>query len=107
MNFTTIQSLLQVNNHKAIVYGVYAYIKHKFKAKLGRRYKLSLVEQITITLFKLKYNLPDRVLESLLQVDHVSRAIKRIISYMSHISLKTPDNSQYYVVDTTTIRIGK
>ena len=59
------------------MYGIYQFIKHKFKDKLGKKYKLSIVEQIVITLFKLKYNLPDRGLEILVHVDHVtiSRAI--------------------------------
>ena len=36
-------------------------IKSNFKNKLGRKFKVSLIEQISITIFKLKYNLPDRV----------------------------------------------
>ena len=90
------------------MYRIYQFIKHKFKDNLGRKYKLSIVEQIVITLFKLRYNLPDRVLESLVNVDHVtiSRAITRMIIYMSHIKIK-PTNNNYYVVDSTTIRIGK
>ena len=77
--------------------------------------KIGNTEQIVITLFKLRYNLLDRVLESLVHVDHVtiSRAITRMIIYMSHIKIKpTNHNSNfngndYYVVDSTTIRIGK
>ena len=47
------------------------------------------MEQIVITLFKLRYNLPDRVLESLVHVDHVtiSRAITRMVIYMSYIKI--------------------
>ena len=39
-----IKKLLRVGNTEHIVYGIYQFIKHKFKAKLGRRFKLSLVE---------------------------------------------------------------
>ena len=108
MKTREIKSLLKIGNTEQVTYGIYQFIKHKFKAKLGRRFKLSLVEQIVITLFKLKYNLPDRVLESLVHVDNVtiSRAITRIVIYMSHIKIK-PTNNNYYVVDSTTIRIGK
>ena len=106
-----IKQLLKIGNTEQVTYGIYQFIKHKFKDKLGRRFKLSLVEQIVITLFKLKYNLPDRVLESLVNVDHVtiSRAITRMVIYMSHIKIKSTNNNgnNYYVVDSTTIRIGK
>lgn len=40
-------------------------IKNEFNKKLGRKCKVSLLEQIMITLFKLRYNLPDRILEDL------------------------------------------
>ena len=108
MKTREIKSLLKIGNTEQVTYGIYQFIKHKFKSKLGRKYKLSLVEQIVITLFKLRYNLPDRVLESLVHVDHVtiSRAITRMVIYMSHIKIK-PTNNNYYVVDSTTIRIGK
>ena len=105
-----INKLLKIGNTEHIVYGIYQFIKHKFKNKLGRKYKLSLVEQIVITLFKLKYNLPDRVLESLIDVDHVtiSRAITRLVIYMSHIKINhTNHENTYYIVDSTTVRIGR
>ena len=112
MKTREIKSLLKIGNTEQVTYGIYQFIKHKFKSKLGRKYKLSLVEQIVITLFKLRYNLPDRVLESLVHVDHVtiSRAITRMVIYMSHIKIKSTNNSNgndYYVVDSTTICIGK
>ena len=53
-------------------------IKSNFKNKLGRKFKVSLIEQISITIFKLKYNLPDRVLEDIFKIDHVT--INRLIS---------------------------
>ena len=72
-----------------------------------------MIYQIVITIFKLRYNLPDRVLEGLLKIDHVtiSRIIQRISLYIGNIKLprdnKNELNIEYYVVDTTTIRIGK
>ena len=45
---------------------MYMMIRNDFKKKLGRKCKVSLLEQIMITLFKLRYNLPDRILEELL-----------------------------------------
>ena len=105
-----IKPLLRIGNTEKVTYGIYQFIKHKFKNKLGRKYKLSLIEQLVITLFKLKYNLPDRVLENLVNVDHVtiSRAITRMVIYMSHIKIKpTANSNDYYVVDSTTISIGR
>ena len=49
------------NLNKKIIFSVYMMIKNDFKKKLGRKCKVSLIEQIMITLFKLRYNLPDRV----------------------------------------------
>ena len=49
-------------------------------------------------------------MENLVNIDHVtiSRAITRMIIYMSHIKIKPTTNvNDYYVVDSTTIRIGK
>ena len=59
-------------------------IKSSFKNKLGRKFKVSLIEQISITIFKLKYNLPDRVLEDIFKIDHVT--INRIIKRHAEIS---------------------
>ena len=50
-----------MHNQKKIIYSIYMKIKSNFKNKLGRKFKVSLIEQISITIFKLKYNLPDRV----------------------------------------------
>ena len=49
------------NLNKKIIYSVYMIIKNEFNKKLGRKCKVSLIEQIMITLFKLRYNLPDRL----------------------------------------------
>ena len=46
------------NLNKKIIYSLYMMIKTEFNKKLGRNCK---VEQIMITLFKLRYNLPDRL----------------------------------------------
>ena len=47
------------NLNKKIIYSVYMIIKNEFNKKLGRKCKVSLLEQIMITLFKLRYNLPE------------------------------------------------
>lgn len=59
------------SSNKKIVFSVYMLIKNEFKRKLGRKCKVSLLEQIMITLFKLRYNLPDRIMEDLFNIDHV------------------------------------
>ena len=61
MKTTTMQVLKGLHNQKKVIYSIYMKIKSNFKNKLGRKFKVSLIEQISITIFKLKYNLPDRV----------------------------------------------
>ena len=84
-------------------------IKFNFKNKLGRKFKVSLIEQISITIFKLKYNLPDRVLEDIFKIDHVTinRIINRISLYISKFNLNSKLDNEFYIVDSTTLRIGK
>jgi hypothetical protein len=63
-----------------------------------------------ITLFKLRYNLPDRIMEDLFKIDHVtiSRIIIRISLYMTKIKINIKDrDNDYYIVDSTVLRIGK
>ena len=110
MKTSTIKSLNQIINNQKLIYSIYAFVKSIYQNKRGRKYKVSLVYQIVITLFKLKYNLPDRVLEKLLDIDHVtiSRIVNRISIHIANLRLPKMDNElEYYVVDTTTIRIGK
>ena len=99
------------NLNKKIIYSVYMIIKTEFKKKLGRKCKVSLIEQIIITLFKLKYNLPDRILEDLFHIDHVtiSRIILRISLYLSKIkiNINNKESNLFYIVDSTVLRIGK
>ena len=97
------------HNNKKIIYAVYMMIKSNFKNKLGRKFKVSLIEQISISIFKLKYNLPDRVLEDIFKIDHVtiSRIINRISFYLSKFNLNSNLHNDYYIVDSTTLRIGK
>ena len=89
---------------------IYMQLKPVFKRKLGAPFKVPLVAQIILALFKLKYNLPDRVLEHLFNIDHVtiSRIILRVSKAIAdlNIHLKTKD-AEYYIVDSTTIKIGK
>lgn len=97
--------------NKKIIFSVYMMIKNEFKKKLGRKYKVSLLEQIVIALFKLRYNLPDRIMEDLFNIDHVtiSRIIIRISSYLSKLKININNLGKeiYYCVDSTTLRIGK
>ena len=95
--------------NKRIIYSVYMIIKSNFKNKLGRRFKIGLIEQIAITIFKLKYNLPDRILEDIFKIDHVtiSRMINRINLYLSKFNITHQDDNEFYIVDSTTLRIGK
>ena len=102
------------NMNKKIIYSLYMIIKNEFNKKLGKKCKVSLIEQIMITLFKLRYNLPDRIMEDLFKIDHVtiSRIILRISHYLCEIkvNIKDRDNDNdydYYVVDSTVLRIGK
>ncbi len=97
------------NLNKKIIFSVYMMIKNEFKKKLGRKCKVSLLEQIMITLFKLRYNLPDRIMEDLFRIDHVtiSRIIIRISIYLSKLKISLPKEELYYCVDSTTLRIGK
>lgn len=89
---------------------IYMQLKPLFKHKLGAPFKVPLTEQIILTLFKLKYNLPDRMLEHLFNIDHVtiSRMILRISKAIADLKLAiNTKDSQYYIVDSTTIKIGK
>ena len=98
------------HNNKRIIYSIYMIIRKLFLNKLGRRFKVGLIEQISITIFKLKYNLPDRILEDIFKIDYVtiSRIINRISLYLSKFNLSTnKDNNEFYIVDSTTLRIGK
>ncbi len=107
-NFQLLNKGYFSNMNKKIIYSVYMIIKTEFNKKLGRKCKVSLLEQIMITLFKLRYNLPDRILEDLFKIDHVtiSRIIIRISLYLSNIKFNIINND-YYIVDSTVLRIGK
>lgn len=109
-------------NNKRSIYCIYMIIKNKFIHQLGRKFKIGLIEQISITIFKLKYNLPDRLMEDIFKIDHVTihRIIKRISVQLSQFNLKNNNNnnnniknnndqynSEFYIVDSTTLRIGK
>jgi hypothetical protein len=68
------------NINKKIIYSIYLMIRNEFKKKLGKKFKVSLLEQIMITLFKLRYNLPDRILKDLFHIDHVTISIVNYIN---------------------------
>ena len=103
---------IRIQDLKPIFYkqslNIYMLLKNKLKAKKGPHFKTSLLEQIVLTLFKLKYSLPDRILESLFKIDHVtiSRYVLRISKLVSNLNIQLSQGS-FYIVDTTTIRIGK
>ncbi len=95
---------------KKIALVIYCQIKNLYKNKKGRSFKVNLLEQIVLTLFKLRYNLPDRILERLFNIDHVtiSRIVLRISTFIAESKFNIKNNSlEYYIVDSTTIRIGK
>lgn len=60
------------------------------KVQRGRKHKHSLIIQIVLTLFKLKYDLPDRMLELLFHIDHVtiSRYVARIRRMIAALEIK-------------------
>ena len=102
-NLKPITTLL---NEKAI-YSSYLLIGKKLQSRY-KPFKLNAVEQITLTLFKLRYALSDMAIEALFSVDHVtaSRVETRVCSLLSKIALKEAP-SGYLIVDSTMIPIGK
>ena len=98
MNTNNLKALNKIINNQKLIYSIYVSLKNIYRNKKGRNFKVPLVYQIIITIFKLKYNLPDRVIESL----------SRISIHIGNLKLPINNNHlEYYVVDTTTIRIGK
>jgi len=107
MKIANMQGFMQ--KYKRLIYSINMVIKSNFKNKLGRKFKVNLIEQISIAIFKLKYNLPDRLLEDIFKIDHVtiSRIINRISLYLAKFTLLNTEKDEFYIVDSTTIRIGK
>lgn len=107
MNNRRIVKILLQNNSKT-VYSIYMRIKSSFKSKLGRSFSIPLVEQIILTLFKLRYNLPLRVMETVFNLSYVTihRAITRICHLISQFPQANPVSTNL-IVDSTTIKIGK
>lgn len=104
-------------NKRHLPIGVSHRVFHTLLAQLmpsrraGRPRQLSVAQQLEITLFKLRYNLPYRVLEAITSVDHVtlSRAVKRTLLQLSALPLAPVPTCKDVTcfVDTTTIRIGR
>ena len=94
-------------NEKA-VYTAYLLIEKDLKSKY-KPFKLNAVEQITLTLFKLRYALSDRAIEVLFSVDHVtaSRVVERVCALLSRLVLKASPSLNYLIVDSTIIPIGR
>ena len=80
---------IRIQDLKPIFYkqslNIYMLLKNKLKAKKGPHFKTSLLEQIVLTLFKLKYSLPDRILESLFKRDKTAYTFS---GYKHHHGLK-------------------
>ena len=93
-------TLNEIINNQKLIYSIYAFIKSVYGNKRGRKYKVSLIYQIVITIFKLRYNLPDRVLEGLLKIDHVtiSRIIQRISLYIGNIKLPRDNKNELNII---------
>lgn len=110
MNTNNLKALNKIINNQKLIYSIYVSLKNIYRNKKGRNFKVPLVYQIIITIFKLKYNLPERVLENWLGIDHVTISIivNRISIHIGNLRLPDMDTKiDYYVVDTTTLRIGK
>lgn len=77
----------------------------------GRPFRYPLRQQLDLTVFKIRYHLPYRVLEVLTGIDHVtlSRMVRRCITLLSKLPLigEGLDCQDGLVVDTTTVRLGK
>ena len=88
------------SQNKKIIFLISMKIQHELKKKkrLGRKHKTGWIEQITLTLFKLKYHWLDRILEDLFAVDHVtmSRIMNRISIYLEGFHLKMKENPFFF-----------
>ena len=103
------------SNLRKISLIIYLKLRDQYKYKKGRRFKVNILEQVVLTLFKLRYGLPDRAMERLFDIDHVtiSRIVLRISDFIANnnyanLNINQNNNDlKYYIVDSTTLRIGK
>ena len=97
------------SNLRKISLIIYLKLKNYYEHKKGRSFKINILEQGVLTLFKLRYGLPDRAMERLFDIDHVtiSRIILRISDFIatSNLRLSSANNDLKYYIST--LRIGK
>lgn len=101
-------------HHQKLIASLFFMLRPQMTHRLGRKCTVSLSLQITITIFKLHYNLPDRVLEDIFKVDHVTihrifHRILKAIKSLSHVMDKAVASHpvEFYITDSTTLPIGK
>jgi DDE superfamily endonuclease len=102
------------HHHQKLIASLFFMLRPKINGRLGRKCAVNLTGQITITVFKLHYNLPDRILEDIFKVDHVTihRIFHRILKELdslSHAVGKAIASKpiDFYITDSTTLAIGK
>ncbi len=102
------------HHHQKLIASLFFMLRHKMKSRLGRKCSVNLTSQITIAVFKLHYNLPDRILEDIFKVDHVTihRIFHRILKELGNLSqivgkAVASKPIEFYVTDSTTLPIGK
>ena len=107
-----IKNFLSFFKKKAeLLYFLLKPIYEKSCRRRGRRYSRGLLEQIAITLYKLRFNLPVRALESLFGVDSVtiSRIVLRVVKWMNQLNFKMPveNSDNNWIVDSTLLRTAR
>jgi DDE superfamily endonuclease len=102
------------HHHQKLIASLFFMLRPKMKSRLGRKCSVNLTGQITITMFKLHYNLPDRILEDIFKVDHVTihRIFHRILKELDSLShwvgkAIASKQIEFYITDSTTLPIGK
>jgi hypothetical protein len=75
------------HHHQKLIASLFFMLRPKMNGRLGRKCSVNLTGQITITVFKLHYNLPDRILEDIFKVDHVTihRIFHRILKELDSL----------------------
>lgn len=90
------------------IFSVYRVFEQAFKLKKGRSFRHDALTHAVLFLFKMRFNLPDRALEVLFDIDHVtiSRMIGRVLSLDLNISYQAAD-AAWYIVDTSHVFAAK
>ena len=66
MNNSNLKALNKIINNQKLIYSIYVYLKNIYWNKKGRNFKVPLVYQIIITIFKIKYNFKVAIMTKLL-----------------------------------------